>query len=238
VQIFGLEIKESNYELLLSAIGEAIIKRDRIALTYANQHILNNVYKEAGLRDLYGKFDIVHADGIGVYFASKFLYGKGGLKVRITGSDLYEQIIPRALNERWRIYFFGDTDETLEGISKKIPGLKIAGINNGYQFKDEEIIRKINDSGADIVIVGMGSPKQEHWIIRHKDYLAAPVIIAVGDGIKVFAGNKKRGPVWIRKTGFEWAARLTAEPLRMWRRYLIGIPLFFLRVFLFKVIRS
>ena len=106
----------------------------------------------------------------------------------------------------------------------------IAGYNNGFAYENDKLLGMINKSKPDILVVGMGSPKQEEWIMNCKGNLDVKIIIAVGDGIKVFSGTKKRGPKVIQKLGLEWLVRLFFEPKRLWKRYLIGIPLFFIRL--------
>ncbi|MEO8231852.1 MAG: WecB/TagA/CpsF family glycosyltransferase [Ignavibacteriota bacterium] len=181
------------------------------------------------------EFDVVHPDGIGVYLASKFLYGVNGLKERITGSDFYIELIQEGIKNSWSFYFFGDKEETLNRISVVNPQLTILGFSEGYNFITENILKNIENLKPDILIVGLGSVKQEKWITENKQSIHAKVIIAVGDGTKVFAGNKKRGPKLIQMIGFEWLIRLFFEPKRLWKRYLVGIPLFILRIIKYKL---
>jgi N-acetylglucosaminyldiphosphoundecaprenol N-acetyl-beta-D-mannosaminyltransferase len=176
----------------------------------------------------------VHPDGIGVFLASKFLYGKNGFTKRITGSDFYIELIKGSLKNNWSFFFFGDTDETLSKISKTNPDLFVKGFCNGFNFNNDKLIKDINTAKPDILIVGLGSPKQEDWIVTNRDNVNAKVIVAVGDGIKVFAGTKKRGTKLVRILGLEWFVRLINEPKRLWKRYLIGIPLFIFRILYYK----
>src|SRR5574338_1080895 len=125
---------------------------------------------------------------MGIYLASRLQYGQKGFSSRFTGSDFYSHLINSAIENNWSFYFFGDEEKTLKLITKNLPKIKIAGFCNGFNYDNNDLIVKINNSNPDILIVGLGSPKQEQWIIENKRNINTKVIIAVGDGIKVFAG--------------------------------------------------
>ena len=153
----------------------------------------------------------------------------------MTGSDLYPVLLKEGLKRNWGFFFFGHDNPTLEKISTLNPQLNIRGTNEGYSFDTENVINRITESNAEILIIGLSFPKQEMWITENKNKINCSVIIAVGDGIKVFAGVKKRGITLVRKLGFEWAIRLINNPLKYWRRYLIGNPLFLYRIIKLKL---
>lgn len=234
MQIISLVINNINYHELIAQIRESIEKKKKLFITGANAHIVNLTEDDFEFRKSLKNFDIIHPDGIGVFWASKFLYGKNGMTNRINGSDFYEHLISYCQQSNISIYFFGDKQSTLELINLKQPHLNIAGFNSGYNFNDKDVIEKINAAKPDILIVGLGSGKQEKWIALNGQKINVNIIIAVGDGIKVFAGTKKRGPKVFRQLGFEWLIRFFYEPKRLWKRYFIGNPLFILRVVRFK----
>lgn len=233
--ILQFQIDKIDYPAMLDAIEIAFKEEKQITLTGANVHTINLSTKNIKFRKVLNQIDIIHPDGIGVFLASRFLFGKHGFVSRITGSDFYIQLIKYSIENGLSLFFFGDVKETLDQISKKHPGLKIRGLCNGFDFNNEELIKTINSSEPDILIVGLGSPKQEDWIVSNKEKIKTKVIIAVGDGIKVFAGIKKRGPKIIRLIGLEWFARLVYEPKRLWKRYILGNPIFILRLFKYKL---
>lgn len=171
---------------------------------------------------------------MGVYASSRLLYGQQGLKQRISGSDYYALLVEHSIKNHWRLFFFGDCDNIYEGLKTKNPQLTIVGFQNGYDYDSKTLISSINGSRANILIVGLGQPKQEKWIVENRDKLEVNVIIAVGDGIKVFAGTKKRGYKIIQLLGFEWLVRLVNNPKLYWKRYILGIPLFIFRIIIFK----
>ena len=185
--------------------------------------------------ELLNRFEVIHPDGIGVYFASHFLFGNRGLKKRFSGSDFYDELIRYCTEQKRSLFFFGHDDKTLSRIRSKYPELVIAGLQNGYQYNDDEVISTINNSGTHILICGLGMPRQEEWIIRNRGKLECKVMLCVGEGIKVFSGTKLRGPVLFRKLGLEWFIRFLSNPLRYFTRYVIGNPLFLYRIIALKM---
>jgi N-acetylglucosaminyldiphosphoundecaprenol N-acetyl-beta-D-mannosaminyltransferase len=230
LEILGVRIKRTTYSELLEKVNNSLKEQRQTTFTGANVNIINLTQCNLDLLDLFNKVDIIYPDGIGVYLASKFLFGHKSFPSRITGSDFYKHLIDLSKKNNWSFYFFGDREETANKILQNNPGLNVKGYCNGFNYKNERLIQEINNSKADILIVGLGSPKQEEWIISNKIRVNPRVIIAVGDGIKVFSGTKRRGPKILQKLGLEWAARLVFEPRRLWRRYLIGNPLFVFRI--------
>ena len=234
IKILNIAVAKISYEEIIDFIEKSLEGNKKRIISYAAFHVINLAKKSILLSDEINSFDIVHADGIGVYLASKFLYGKDGIRNKITGSDFYSLLINQAIQKRWNLFFFGDELKTLEKIKTLNPGLKISGYVSGYDFIDEEIINEINLARSDILVVGLGCPKQENWVYKNRNLINTKIILIVGDGIKVFAGTKKRGNKIIQKIGAEWFIRLLSNPSKMWKRYLIGIPLFFIRVLKFK----
>jgi len=234
MKIFDVNITNINYEELKNKIYNSLSKNEQTLITYATADSLNKIYKDHSLIQTYAHFDIIHPDGIGVYFASRFLFGARGLKRRITGSDFYPILEEQICYNKWRIFFFGDTKQTLQKLKEKKIGKCLAGYQSGFNFVDEEVIEKINKVKPDILIIGLGVPKQEKWVEKNHSKINSKVILCVGEGIKVFAGNKKRGPIFLRSLGLEWFVRLLSNPKKFWKRYLIGIPLFLFRIIKLK----
>lgn len=235
MKIFEIEINKINYSAILEKIVESIKNKKRLLITYVTADCLNKVYSNKILINYYSKFNIVHPDGVGVYWATKFLYGKDGLKERITGSDFYPVLANEICKNKWKVFFFGDTKKTNEKLKTTKITNCLVGSSSGYNFNNEKIIQKINESNADILFVGLGAPKQEKWILQNYSNLNTTVIITVGEGIKIFAKIRKRGPKIFRLIGLEWFIRLLYNPQKFWKRYLIGIPVFIYRVILFKI---
>ena len=235
INILDVPIVNVNYLDLLEAIRINILNDKKITMTSVNVNTINLANNIEEFRDSLSQIDIKHPDGIGIYLASRFLFGKDGLNLKITGSDFYVELKKHSIKNNWSFFFFGDNEETLSKISTVNPELFIKGMQNGYIFNNEKLVNVINTSNPDILLVGLGSPKQEKWIVNNKSSLNVNVIIAVGDGIKMFSGTKKRGPKLIQKLGLEWVVRLMHEPKRLWKRYLIGNPIFVFKILKMKL---
>ena len=238
IELFGTKFSNVSYKEILDSIQLAIQNRIQLTICYANVNSINLSINQEKIKQLLSEFDILHPDGFGVYLGSKILFGRNGFSYRQNGSDLYERIIEKAILNDWKLFIFGDIDETLDRIKYNYPGLSLVGLQNGYAFNNEKLLTEIKKGKPDILIIGLGTPKQEKWITENKSNLNVNVIIAVGDGIKVFAGSKKRGPKILQKLGLEWFVRFIFEPKRLWKRYFIGIPLFIFRVIKFKLSKN
>jgi N-acetylglucosaminyldiphosphoundecaprenol N-acetyl-beta-D-mannosaminyltransferase len=137
----------------------------------------------------------------------------------------------------YRHFFYGAApgvaERLAENLVRRFPGLQIAGVYSPpfrplTEAEDASIIRMINSSGADIVWVGLSTPKQEKWMRDHVGRVEAPVLLGIGAAFDFHAGTVRRAPVWMQRIGMEWFHRLVSEPRRLWRRYLILAPTFVL----------
>lgn len=173
------------------------------------------------LAQIISNADIHICDGIGTALSARVLTGR---KIRrITGVQLFLDLVARSEKEGLRIFMLGASPESNNGACEKLlmkhPDLKIVGCQDGYFSDDEAVVRMINDSGADMLFVAMGSPKQEKWISKFRDEINAPYCMGVGGAFDVVSGRVKWAPKFFRKTGTEFLYRLVKEPKR-WRRYL------------------
>ncbi len=236
-KIFDINIERINYSGLRDFISFSINNNKKKLITYVTAASLNTIYENPELKNVYHKFDLIHPDGVGVCWASKFLFGKKGATEKITGSDFYPILEKEIKKNKWRIFFFGETNTTLNKLHNKGELSEyIVGSQNGFNFQTERLIKRVNSLTPDILIVGIGAPRQEKWIVENQDDLNVNVILSVGEGIKVFASaDKVRGPKFIQKAGLEWFVRLIYNPRKFWRRYLIGIPLFIARIIILKL---
>jgi N-acetylglucosaminyldiphosphoundecaprenol N-acetyl-beta-D-mannosaminyltransferase len=158
--------------------------------------------------------DACLCDGVGVSIASRILNGRG-IK-RITGCDLFFKLLPLASRKRWGVYLLGALPESnasaRSAIQRMYPDLRIVGSQDGYFRDSQEVIEKVNESGADLLFVGMGSPKQEYWISRHRHAINARFCMGVGGSLDVAAGSVRRAPRIFCVTGTEFLFRLAMEP--------------------------
>lgn len=170
--------------------------------------------------------DLITADGMSVVWASRLL-GKG-LKERVTGIDLVERLVERAARKGFTVYFLGAREESVRGtvdlFATKYPALRVAGYHNGYFAASDSssICEAIRLSGADLLFVAMGSPKQEQWIASNIAFTGVSFALGVGGSFDHLSGRARRAPRWMQQSGLEWLHRFIQEPRRLWRRYLIG----------------
>jgi N-acetylglucosaminyldiphosphoundecaprenol N-acetyl-beta-D-mannosaminyltransferase len=185
------------------------------------------------LRELLNQATYPIPDGVGVILASIL---KGGrIRSRVTGIDMMLRLCQEAAARGKKIFLYGAkpgvADEAKRRLEEMFPGIQIVGTMHGYE-KDEQVIKEaINQSGADILFVALGSPTQEYWIVNHMHSLVPKVYQGVGGSFDVISGKLKRAPLLVQKLGLEWLYRLLKEPWR-WKRQLV------LPKFLIKAIRE
>jgi N-acetylglucosaminyldiphosphoundecaprenol N-acetyl-beta-D-mannosaminyltransferase len=157
---------------------------------------------------------------------------------RIAGADLFDAVIRWAVPRRVGHFFYGGTPETLDrllvNLRRAYPGIEISGafappFRPLTEAETDDVVDRINRSGAAVVWVGLGTPKQDHWMEEVRSRLHANVLVGVGAAFDFLSGAKKRAPVWMQRSGLEWLHRLLSEPNRLWRRYVIGNPEFVIR---------
>jgi len=219
VQIIDNAIKEGKH------VHHAVVNAAKIVKMQEDKELYNSIVNA----------DIINADGMPIVWASRLL-GKP-LPERVAGIDLMQELIKLAYNRKYKIFFFGAKEEVVKKVVEKYsreysPEI-IAGYRNGYYSEEEEplIAKQIAESGANILFVGISSPKKEKFLYKYKHILKnVNFIMGVGGSFDVIAGKIKRAPKWMQKCGLEWVYRLVQEPRRMWRRYLIGNTKFIILV--------
>lgn len=198
----------------------------------ANVHMLMEAYDSPEFQNIVNTADLVTPDGMPLVWMLQCLgYSK---QERVYGPDLTIKLIEAAVTGEVSVGFYGGTVETLVQLTAtfkdKYPNLKIAYSNSPpfRQLTDEEgqtVIRTMNASGAKILFVGLGCPKQERWMAVHRGKIQA-VMIGVGVAFDFHSGRKRQSPLWMQRSGLEWLFRLVHEPARLWRRYLYHNPRF------------
>jgi N-acetylglucosaminyldiphosphoundecaprenol N-acetyl-beta-D-mannosaminyltransferase len=216
-------------------IQKNLHKKSPICINYANVHSYITAKKNCQLKKALHTADIVYSDGWGIVLAAK-LFGLP-TPTRLTAYDFFPQFLQKADNQRTSLYLLGGSKETIKKtaimIKKQYPHIQIQGFHNGYiQTKQEElrIIREINQKKVNILLVGMGTPMQEIWTYKNKHTLNVKVIWCVGGLFDYLSGDMKHCPKWIGNIGFQWLWRLVHEPRRLWKRYLLELPQFFIYI--------
>jgi len=193
-----------------------------------NPEMIMAAQHDGELRRALEESSLVVADGIGVVWASRVL--RQPLPERIAGIDLAVAVLQVAAAQGRAVFFLGGeegvAERAAERLCRRFPGLRVAGVHHGYftEAENHRIVRMIAEKAPDLLLVGLGAPKQELWIYRNLGFLGARVAMGVGGALDVFAGRVKRAPVAWQKLGLEWAYRLIQQPWRF--RRMLALPKF------------
>lgn len=222
--LYGLDLDPLQMEDVIARAGVAVAEHMRLLIGVVNAAKIVNMRKDPVLRDSLLAADILLADGQSVVWASRLLGHP--VPERIAGIDLFERLLAFASERRQSVYFLGARPEVLaamlDRVRERFPGLRIAGSRDGY-FANEDsasLAAEIAASHADMLFLGITSPKKEIFLSRYGEYLDVPVMHGVGGSFDILAGITRRAPTSWQRTGFEWAYRLLQEPRRMVGRYL------------------
>lgn len=238
--ILGVRVDLISLEELIQYVLLMVRGQRKAIITYVNVHAINRAYELGWFKDFINHSQVVFCDGFGVKWAANFLNGKE--LQRFTPPDWFGRLAGECAEHGISMYFLGtrqDVGEKAAAVLKeKYPRLKIAGFHHGFFDKDpmssenQEVLARINLLRPDILVVGFGMPSQEKWISENWDDLQVKVALPVGAMFDYLAGEVKRAPRWMTDNGLEWFGRLLIEPGRLWKRYIIGNPLFFWRLFI------
>lgn len=224
----GVQMTPTCYdEVVDTLIGAAKVRQGGSA-DFGAVHVLASAARDPEFRRIINGLDMVAPDGQPVRWAMNFFH-KAGLKDRVYGPEVTRRLCQAAAENGVSIYLYGSTDPVLQQLAANLmrmfPALKIAGMESPpfrplTEAEDEAVIKRINDSGAGIVFIGIGCPKQEKFAFEHRRTIKA-VQVCVGAAFDFHAGVKSTAPAWMQKRGLEWLFRLTQEPKRLWKRYLV-----------------
>jgi len=235
--LLGVDFLNVKMQEALSLIDDAVKTGTQKTVFFINADCLNKASKDKEYLQILQQGDYVFPDGSGVKLGCKIM----GQQVidNINGTDLLPRLCELALARDYSLYLLG----AKPGVAAKMKhhletqyqGLKITGEHHGYfvrnSLEEQEIIEKMNQTASDILLVAFGVPFQEKWIYQHRAAINAKVLIAVGGLFDFYSGNIPRAPLWLRQRGLEWTYRLYQEPRRMFKRYIIGNPLFIYRIY-------
>lgn len=238
MNIFDIQIPSVSDSELKEKLEELFSATKSALITYVNVHVLNEAYSSKQLKSILQASTFIINDSGGLALLSKL--SKQSLR-KHTLTDLKELFFSILEKKNKSIYFLGNEESVLhkmiDHLNQDYPKLKIAGYHHGffefYSEENERIVKDIVTSNADIIMVGMGVPKQELWCELNKEQLNGKVLIVGGNCFGYWSGITKRAPKWVQKSYLEWFYRLLTEPKRMFNRYVIGNPLFILRYLLF-----
>jgi N-acetylglucosaminyldiphosphoundecaprenol N-acetyl-beta-D-mannosaminyltransferase len=235
--VLGVEVNAIDYAAAVDKIMTAAREQKPLAVTALAVHgVMTGVQDKAHNARL-NSFDLVTPDGQPVRWALNSLH-HAELADRVYGPDLTMKVLEAAADEGLPVYLYGSTDATLERLigklHERLPALKIAG-SEPSKFRaakpgePDEIAARIEASGARVVLVGLGCPRQEVFVYAMRPLVNAPML-AVGAAFDYHAGGLRKPPPWMQKRGLEWLWRLGLEPGRLWKRYLLLNPAYLARL--------
>ncbi|MDR1066971.1 MAG: WecB/TagA/CpsF family glycosyltransferase [Clostridiales bacterium] len=215
--ILGVKFESLTFDEALSRLRRFLDTEEHNVCFTPNPEMLMSAWKDAEFRDILNKADLILPDGIGIIMASFFYRRK--ITRRVGGCDIVQELFKTA-EKPLRVYFLGAAPGVCalakENVEKKYRNISVVGFNDGYfdYEKEKLIIAEIQSLKPDMLLVGIGFPKQEKWIARHKNELPVRLSIGVGGTLDVLAGAVKRAPKIFRSVGAEWLYRLISQPSR------------------------
>jgi N-acetylglucosaminyldiphosphoundecaprenol N-acetyl-beta-D-mannosaminyltransferase len=231
--LFGIRLSVGSMPAAVEMIAQRAAGAAGGMVCVANVDMLTRAKRTPKLAQLMQNATAVVTDGMPLVWALRRLHGREDAQ-RVYGPGLVLELCERAANDGTAVFFYGGSSEELarlqQNLATRFPRLHIVGAVSPPQLASEPpfdaaIACQINESGAGLVFVGLGCPKQEFWMEAHAGQLKA-LAIGVGLAFALIAGTKKQAPKWMREAGLEWLFRLCQEPGRLWKRYLVGNSLF------------
>lgn len=232
-RVLGARIDALGWQQTIEQLLAWARVRESRYVAICNVHVVVTASRDAEYGKVINGADMATADGAPVAWLLRRLGFKS--QERINGPDLMRKLCERAATEGMGVYCYGSTPETLDllrgRLEAEFPGLRVVTESPPFRaltaLEDAATIARIDTSGAGLIFVGLGCPKQERWMAEHRGRVNG-VMIGVGAAFDYHAGTVKRAPHWMQHAGLEWLYRLGAEPRRLWRRYLVTNTLFVL----------
>lgn len=238
INILGVQVHPLTVDQLHEELAQLIETDAHAEVLHVNVHGMNLSADNPWLRDYLNQAEIVFCDGAGIILGARIL-GQH-IPERITYADWMWQLAEFAAARGYSFYFLGAkpgiAQTAADRMIKRFPELKIAGVRDGYFNKDnghpdnEAVLADINAARPNILIVGMGMPMQERWLLDNWNRIDANIALTGGAVFDYISGDLKRAPAWMTNNGLEWLGRLLIEPRRLWQRYIVGNPVFLARV--------
>lgn len=239
--ILGISVLAIGWDDAIALLARLIAERRFTKVSFLNAHNANIAYSDPAFAEALDDF-LVLPDGIGVDVAAKLLYG-APFPANLNGTDFVPAFL-QASTRPLTVGLLGATRVNAEAASVKLAALAVQHnfvvVHDGYfsATEEQEIVDRLAKLRPDVLLVAMGVPRQELWIARHIDARHCTLPIAVGALLDFLSGTVPRAPLWMRQLRLEWLFRLWVEPGRLWRRYVVGNPLFLLRVIRQKLSRK
>jgi N-acetylglucosaminyldiphosphoundecaprenol N-acetyl-beta-D-mannosaminyltransferase len=237
-KILGVQVHDISRREILGYIVRTVQSKNKVVITNVNVHALNLAYEIPWFREFLNQADLNFCDGFGIKLAARLLGTK--IKYRNTPPDWIYNLCSLCVEHHLSIFLLGGkpcvSEKAAQNLIDRYPGLIIAGTHHGYfnhrkySHENKSLLATVKQAHPNILIVGFGMPLQEQWISENWECLDVNVALPVGAMIDYVAGEVIRAPRWITDHGLEWLGRLIIEPRRLWRRYILGNPIFLWRV--------
>jgi N-acetylglucosaminyldiphosphoundecaprenol N-acetyl-beta-D-mannosaminyltransferase len=241
LRVMGLRLLDIPRQALADQVVQAARRHAKMLVVNANAHCVVLSQHAPWLRALFDRADIAFCDGAGVQLASLFLTGRR--PHRTTPPEWIGPVL-EALGPEASLFWLGGEQSVAEAAAHAFAqryGVRTAGVRDGFfdarpgSAESEDIVRQINAARPTLLLVNMGMPRQERWLYDNWDRLAPTIAITAGALVDHAAGRVHRPPRWVANLGMEWFVRLVREPRRLWRRYLLGLPVFGFHVLRWKI---
>jgi N-acetylglucosaminyldiphosphoundecaprenol N-acetyl-beta-D-mannosaminyltransferase len=229
-EVLGVAVEALSMAQLDSIVADAVEKQRRVIIGNHNLHSIYQYHHDGKMRQFYELADHIHVDGMAVIGCGRLLGAPLCREHRVTYADWMTSIAKAAAENGWRIFYLGSrpgvAERGAEELRRRYPGL-LMRTSHGFfdatpgSLEDQAVLSKIDTWCPNLLITGMGMPRQEHWIVDHADKVSANVIMNGGAALDYFAGAIPTPPRWAGPIGLEWFFRLMAEPRRLWKRYLL-----------------
>jgi len=231
-RVLSLNINLGSFDSMVDLIIDKGVQRTSSYVCLANVHMTIEAANNVEFADVVNQANLVLPDGKPIAYVLNLMYGTE--QVRIAGMDLLPVLLGEVEKKDLSVFFYGGTPEMLEA-TKKFLEIKFPNLTKSSFYsppfrqltmsEEDAIISEINGSGANLIFVVLGCPKQEKWMHRMKGRVQG-CMVGVGGALPVMIGLQKRAPMWMQRNGLEWLYRFFQEPRRLWRRYLITNSLF------------
>jgi N-acetylglucosaminyldiphosphoundecaprenol N-acetyl-beta-D-mannosaminyltransferase len=236
VDVLGVGISVVDTGSALETIGGWIERREPNYVCVTGVHGVMECQRDAELLGIHNRSGLTVPDGMPMVWAGRRAGADGIGQVR--GSDLMLAVLATAAVRGWSSFLYGGAagvpERLAARLAERFPGIRIAGVHSPpfrppTPDEDAAIVERIDGSGADLVWVGLSTPKQERWMAAHRSRLTAPVLLGVGAAFDMHAGLLPQAPPWMQRRGLEWSYRVAREPRRLARRYLRNNPAYLAR---------
>jgi N-acetylglucosaminyldiphosphoundecaprenol N-acetyl-beta-D-mannosaminyltransferase len=226
IDLLGCPVDALTMEQTVARVADAIARRETTQHVAINAAKVVRYQRDEALRAAVDGCELATADGQPVVWASRIL-GRP-LPERVAGIDLMDALLSAARERGYGVFLLGARAEVLERAEREIlrrhPGVRIVGRHHGYfgAAGEAEVVYEVADAAPDILFVALETPAKELFLARNRERLAVPFVMGVGGSFDVLAGERRRAPRWMRRTGLEWLYRLLQDPRRLARRYVVG----------------